>query len=70
MKNEEFKIRAYGKSELAMMYFPESTKNGALKKLNRWFAINPRLEQLLKGKATTYTPKQVQLIVNEVGEPY
>lgn len=68
--NETFKIKAYGKSELAMMYFPECTKESAIKRLKRWFSINPRLQRLLKVKGKSYTPKHVQLIVNEVGEPY
>ena len=36
MKEKEFKIHAYGKSELAMLYFPGDNKELALKKLRCW----------------------------------
>ena len=65
----EFKIRAYGKTELALLYAPELTQSGALKKLRRWMRINPRLRQLLRVKGRVYTPKQVRRIVEELGEP-
>ncbi len=65
----EFKIKSYGKSELAMMYAPELTESGALKRLKRWLQVNPRLPHLLKVKGGMYTPRQVQKIVDEVGEP-
>ena len=69
MKEETFRIKSYGKSELAMKYFPDSTKQTALKKFRFWLNLNPRLRHLLRiGKSCT--PKQVQLIVNEIGEPY
>jgi hypothetical protein len=69
MQNETFSIRAYGKSELAMMYFPRLSKDAALKKLRYWIKINPRLRHLLKVRGQYFTPKQVQKIVDEVGEP-
>ena len=69
MKKDEFEIRTYGKSELAMIYAPELTESGARKRLRTWFEVNPRLRHLLKVKGYTYTPKQVQKIVKEVGEP-
>ena len=32
-----FEIRSYGKSELAMLYFPDAkTKKGAMNNLNYW----------------------------------
>jgi len=65
----EFEIRAYGKSELAMMYAPELTESGAWKKLKRWMKINPRLRHLLKVNGKIFTPRQVRKIVDEVGEP-
>jgi hypothetical protein len=36
MKQETFTIRAYGKSELALLYSPELTKDAALKRLRNW----------------------------------
>ena len=71
MENETFVIRAYGKSELAMMYFPNSSsKRSALRKLQHWISINPRLSVLIWSSGNYFTPKEVQLIVNEVGEPF
>ncbi len=70
MKNEEFVIRYYGKSELAMMYFPELSKESALKKFRFWLSLNPRLRSLISKQIRSYTPKQVRLIVREIGEPF
>lgn len=70
MTDETFTIRAYGKSELAMMYFPDLTKETAMKKLRFWLSINPRLKKLISKKIRSYTPKQVRLIVEELGEPF
>ena len=69
MSDEEFEIKAYGKSELAMMYAPELTESGAWKKLKRWMKLNPRLRHLLKSGSNTFTPRQIRRIVNELGEP-
>jgi len=68
VKNE-FEIRAYGKSELAMMYAPELTESGARNRLRTWFKANPRLRYLLKVNGKIFTPRQVRKIVDEVGEP-
>ena len=68
--NKSFEIRAYGKSELAMIYFPHYSQDTAMKKLRRWFKINPRLRHLVNRDIEDFTPKQVRLIVREVGEPF
>ena len=70
MTDETFVIRAYGKSELAMMYFPDLTKEAAVRKLRFWLSINPRLRHLINRNFRNYTPKQVRLIVEEIGEPF
>ena len=71
MTDETFTIRAYGKSELAMMYFPNSSsKRSALRKLQHWISINPRLSALVGSSGNYFTPKEVQQIVDEVGEPF
>jgi len=70
MTDETFIIRAYGKSELAMMYFPNSSKETAMKKMKYWLNLNPNLRNLKPLRAKFYTPKQVQLIVEELGEPF
>ena len=70
MKNERFVIRAYGKSELAMLYFPKSSKATALRMLNKWLKFSPRLRKLPNPKFRYYTPLQVKLILDELGEPF
>lgn len=74
MENNEFKIHSYGVTELAMLYSPEFTASGALKRFRRWIDYNPVLHEQLgftKGKRrpTTFTPSEVKLIVSELGEP-
>ena len=69
MSEKEFKIRTYGKTELAMMYAPELTESGAWKRLKQWFRVNPRLRCMLRVPGHTFTPRQVRKIVEEVGEP-
>ena len=68
MNTKAFEIRAYYKSELAMIYFPDMTRRGAVRRLNNWLKINPRLADLVD--VSDFTPSQVALIVSEVGEPY
>ena len=70
MKDEKFIIRAYGKSELAMLYLPQHTKSTALKLLKTWLQVNPRLRSIARNKSKFYTPKQVRMMVEELGEPF
>ena len=69
MNEKKFEIRTYRKSELAMIYFPWLDSGSALKKLNGWLRINPRLRYLINRHVFEYTPKQVRQIVDEVGLP-
>ena len=69
MQNETFTIRAYGKSELAMLYFPNLTKESAMKNLRAELKINPRLRHLVNSKTRKFWPKQVRMITDELGEP-
>ena len=64
MTDETFIIRAYGKSELAMMYFPDLSKETAMKKLRFWLSVN------INRNFRNFTPKEVRLIIEEIGEPY
>ena len=74
MSNESFKVRAYGFGELAQLYFPTITKKSASAQLGNWIRINSTLKNQLKefgfiaGKRIL-TPKQVEIIVNILGEP-
>ncbi|MBQ9525592.1 MAG: DUF4248 domain-containing protein, partial [Bacteroidaceae bacterium] len=44
-----FKIQTYGKSELALMYFPNAqTSKGALNNLNLWIDTKPGLRMQLR----------------------
>ena len=76
MTTDEFEIRSYGKSELAMLYFPESaTPKGALNNLNLYIDHKPGLRRQLRDLgsprlAHSYMPNEVALIVEAFGEPY
>lgn len=72
---KKFEIRSYGKSELAMLYFPDAqTTSGALSNLNFWIRRCTELRNALRGcgmprNAKCYTPKEVMLITYYLGEP-
>ncbi len=69
MNEKKFIIKTYRKSELAMIYFPNLSKKAAMEKLRSWLKVNPRLACLVKPHVFDYQPKQVRLIVDEVGLP-
>lgn len=68
-------IKSYGKSELAMLYFPHTaTKKGALNNLSSWIKGNDELCQALRlcgmpARSKSFTPKEVTLIFHYLGEP-
>ena len=70
-----FVIQQYGKSELAMFYFPKAeTKKGALSNLKSWIQGNKDLDAALRScgmapKAHSFTPKEVALIADFLGSP-
>lgn len=76
MTTDNFEIRTYGKSELAMLYFPNAeTKKGALNNLNYYIDNHPCLRRDLRklgfpSGAHTYMPNEVELIVHTLGQPY
>jgi len=68
------KIKSYPKSELALLYFPDSEPHVALNRLNAWIKRCPPLVQALEAcyqskMAKYYHPKAVRLIVEYLGEP-
>lgn len=71
----EFKVKAYGKSELAMLYFPDAgSAHTAVNHLMSWIHRNPELsEELMKmgyrKSDKFFTPKQVAVIAGYLGEP-
>lgn len=72
---QPFKIRTYGRTELAQLYCPGLCPQAAFRKLNQWIDFHPTLRSelhalVIPDKVRTYTPAQVQLIYNALGEPY
>lgn len=70
----QFKIRSYGYGELALLYFPNSTKKSASVQLRRWIIYNDNLLNELtfygfKPGIRLLTPKYVEIIVRYIGEP-
>lgn len=60
--------------ELALLYFPNSTKKSASTQLGRWVRQNEKLKMQLrelgyKPRKKILTPSQVKLIVELFGEP-
>ncbi len=71
---KEFVIRSYSYCELAMLYFPKSTKKSASAQLGRWIRGSENLkkhwaEMGFKPRKKILTPYQVKLIVEVFGEP-
>lgn len=71
---ENFKIRAYGIGELAGCYSPNITVGAARRKLMYWISLQPALVDALHAsgfsqKVRSFTPAQVRLIVEALGEP-
>ena len=69
-----FQIRTYGKGELAQLYCPNITTAAARKKLMLWINYYPHLMDDLRSigfsdTARSFTPAQVRLIVEALGEP-
>ena len=71
-----FKIQPYGKSELALLYFPNAaTVSGALSNLNYWIRRNKALSKAplkkcgMPPRSKSFTPKEVALIIEHLGEP-
>ncbi len=69
-----FKVRAYGRTELALMYSPNITPQAAYQKLIRWIRYSPELSKrfLKDGKPARtryFTPEEVRFIVGILGEP-
>ena len=61
--------RVFGRSELAQCYFPELKPMTAWEKFKDWLAYNPHLQHLLALTRRTFTPAEVQLIYDVLGEP-
>ena len=67
-------IRSYGKSELAMLYFPDSELRVATNHLTQWIRNCPELKDALRKChqsrfAKFYSAEAVRQIVYFLGEP-
>ena len=74
MTMDIFTFRTYGKGELAQLYAPTIGERAACKKLQTWIKRNTELHDALLRSGLTphskeYTPYQVRLIVDALGEP-
>lgn len=70
----EFKVRAYGRTELAQLYSPYISSRAAHIKFKKWINRYPGLTEQLrkigfKETSHQFTPAQVRLIVESLGEP-
>lgn len=70
----EFQYRMYGKSELALKYCPHLSASAARRKLMQWIELQPQLVEDLQHlglveNSRCFTPIQVRLIVEAIGEP-
>lgn len=67
-------MKAIYLTDLALKYFPKSTKRSAVTQLRRWISLNPTLRKRLdelsfhKGQRIL-TPLQHEAIVYHLGEP-
>lgn len=71
---KSFSIRKYGRTELAQLYCPDITPDAAWRKLRLWISHFPGLEERLSehgytSRCRSFTPAQVRLIVDALGEP-
>ena len=71
---EEFIIRQYTKKQLALMYFPDSNPRTAVKHLMAWIRLcTPLWSELqttgYQKMSKNFTPRQVKLIIEYLGEP-
>ena len=71
---DTFQIRSYGIGELARCYAPNITAGPARRKLMYWISLQPALVDALHAsgfsqKVRSFTPAQVRLIVEALGEP-
>ena len=71
---ETFRLRAYGRTELAQAYNSHLSPGAAWQKLSLWIHLYPDLTQRLKAigyspHQRVFTPRQVAVIVEALGEP-
>lgn len=73
-QTERFRIRCYSKTELGLLYTPQCTKKHVWRVMHNWIVrCKPLNEALLatglSPSSRILSPRQVQLIVEHLGEP-
>lgn len=73
-EEQKFIIRTYGKAELAHLYNPYMPIVSAMRKMRHWIKRNRKLAEGLNAAGANtydhaYTPRQVALIAQFLGEP-
>ena len=71
---DDFRVREYGRTELATLYCPDLAPESAWRRLRRWMELFPGLMEKLHASGyhshlRSFTPAQVRLIVEALGEP-
>lgn len=66
--------KRYSKTELALMYFPDSSPETARRHLMSWITSNPELMECLRREhydrnSRIFTKRQVQLIFDYLDDP-
>lgn len=66
--------KVYGHTELAQLYFPNSLPKSAGQQLTRWICRDEDLLDALrhagyKKGQRIYTPRQVSILVDQLGDP-
>jgi hypothetical protein len=69
-----FKSKSYGYAELACLYLPTLNKKSASNQLRNWIKKNGKLKCALseagvQNRQKIFTPKQVRIIIDHLGEP-
>ena len=63
------KVRTYGRTELAQLYFPAICPRAAWAKLRLYMSDDPRLSSLLACRRRSFLPVEVALIFDCLGHP-
>jgi len=73
-ENLKFVVKGYYKADLALMYHPGMSARCAMGKMRRWINRNTELKRkMLEAQVSAlnhkYTPKEVAILVEFLGEP-
>lgn len=73
-EQQHFRVKVYGRTELAQLYSPTLAPNAAWRRLAEWIEHYPGLTERLAASgyqsgSRSWTPAQVAMIVDALGEP-